>query len=266
MEMTAGTENLRGRPAETPMNSVENQPRSPFRRRLLKAAVGVLAAEVLAGGALWGKDQFDKFFARPTTPTGEIPKPPAVEPDKPASEKAINKVPISELTKRTGLVSVVPFGGQMTAENPYGFSLSIANLTIVHVEKNSVDQGAWVAVSMPGEKLEKIDTGRAIANFDGSQTRELDFKGVTIWVFVDDNIFVTTPGSQGFTRGLGNLEESLIIGKTISFNIGMNQLDKKFQEMNLNSYQLLSASAGKPNIDRSDQAFRFRTTFANKSN
>lgn len=264
MDMTAERAEKLPRPStEAPAKTEEPRPHSPLRRRLLRASVGVLALELLGVGTLKAKEEFDKFFTRPTTSTGEIPKPPVIEPDKPASEKAINKVPLAELTKKTGIISVVPFGGQMSAENPYGFSLAIGNLTIVQVEKNPTDRSAWVAVTTAGERLEKKETGKLITNFDGSQIKELDFKGLTAWILVDDNIFVQVIGSDRFSRGMNSLEKSLIVGSPISFDIGINQLDKKFQEMNLKSYQIMSESAGKSNLDRSDQTFKFRATFAN---
>src|SRR5258708_1314956 len=238
-------------------------------RRANRIVNGVIAAGILAagvGGALWGKDQLNHFLAPPsaTAPSGELPKPPVVEPDKPASEKAINKVPLAELTKKQGFVSIVPFGGTITAEQPYGFSVSFQDLTIVDVTKGEKDKTMWVAVAMPGEKLDREDTGRSTINFDGTKTKEYIYKGFTAWILVTNNILVYPNGpGHGISQGINTVENSLKVGKTISFNASINQNEKNYQDMNWHSYQNLSKNLEKPNNDRSDQTFVFIANFAN---
>lgn len=250
---------------EMTAEQTENKPRSPLRRRLLRAAVGVLGAELLVGGTLWGKDQFDRFFARPTTNQGEIPKPPAVEPDKPATEKEINKVPLAEITKKNGLMSIVPWGGQMNIDRPYGTTLMFQDLTIVAVDKTKNDNrgnSIWVALAMPGEKLMREDVNKKIVNFDKTITEEYVYRGLTAWIHLDDIVFVREgPGSE-FTTGISNLEKKLIVGQSISFEVDINQPNKLYQSMNKASFDLLGSNLEKPNSDRSDQTFKFHATFA----
>lgn len=262
MDMTAErAENLPRPSTETPANTAEAQPRSPFRRRLLKAAVGVLAAESLLAGGLWGKDQFDKFFARPdSSPVTQrdVPDLPKVDQNIPISEKAINRVPLSELTKNSGIISIEPYLLPTSAEDQYGFSLSFLNLTIVHVEKNEANRTAWVALAMPGDRLERKEIGRSSNNFDGTKVEHFFYKGLTPWVLIDDRVITySNVGSNRRFGGLAGLESSLKVGNAISFLCHMNQFNKPYQEINLESFNLLSRNLGKSNADRSGQTFKF---------
>lgn len=269
MDMTAErTERPVNPTDETPARTGEGQPRSPFRRRLLRAAVGVLAAESLVGGALWGKDQFDRFFARPTTVNqGEIPKPPAIEPDKPPSEKAINKVPLAEITKQKGKMVMDVFGGETTEKKPYAFALTFENLTIVAVktveDQQTGEENSWIALAMPGENISRESLRRTVTNFDGTITERYIYKGFTPWFFINRSITVYPNGlDKPAVVGRSDLLPRLQVGETISIKLSINQNNMNYQEMNKDSFDLLEKNLGKPNVDRSDQTFKFRADFA----
>ena len=277
MEVRATAETSQPKPAEKAQEQVTSPaktgegPRDPSRRRLLTKGLritgAVAAAElgVAAGLAAWPKvDQFLKTLApTPTSsPVEAIPTLLPVEPDKPAAEKAINKVPLAPRTIKAGQMDINPFSGTRDTEHPYGFSLGFQDLTIVDVQKNN-NGSIWIALGMPDDKLTRLDLNKKINNFDGTTTEAYMYRGFTAWLLVDDSIFVRKgPVGTQYSQGLSSLESNLVVGNTISLEANMNQIDKIYQDMNKTSFDLLEENLGKPNADRSIQTYKFHANFA----
>lgn len=179
-----------------------------------------------------------------------------------ASEKAINKVPLAPLTKDFGTMAIVPFGGEKTKQNPYGYSLSFQAMTVVDIQQIDTES-MWVAISTDGKKLEKDDAKKSDTNFDGTKTEEYFYKGFTAWILVDNNLVVSQEGSNIGYQGLNMLKSNIAIGKTISFNTSPNQNgNEQYEQMNLKGLDLLNKSVGKDTSDRSKQIFTFKADFA----
>ena len=156
---------------------------------------------------------------------------------------------------------MVPFHAPTSAQHPYGFSLSFQDLTIVAVQKQY--DRTWVALAMPGDALAREDERRRLSNFDGTTVEEYIYTGFTAWILLDGNVVVQRgePGGRVLT-GLEALDENLVVGHSISFNVSINAPKPEYQQMNKASFDLLEADLGRPNSDRSDETFRFYSAFA----
>lgn len=248
----------------TPAKKTEG-PKDPSRRRLilkgLRIAGAVAAAELGMAAGLAAFPTVDRFIksleGSPKKPTSEIPPP--VEPNKPPAEKIINKVRLAELTEKVGYMFMLPLPFKTTAEDPYGFVLDFQDLTIVDVKDAETPDGLWVALAMPGNVLQRQADGDPATNFDGTKTQLYNYRGFTPWIYVDGRTRVAQKGTTvGLGHGVATLKPSLEIGKTISFSSYITQDgERTFRDTNLKSFQLLSENLGKPNLDRSDQTFKF---------
>lgn len=230
-------------------------PKDPFRRRLLKAGVKVLAAELVLGGAKLGADQLiNQLF--PPKPVVKTPEPPPVQTDIPASEKAINQIDLAEITKKQGNMAIVPLSSKTTETEPYSFTLSFQNLTIVDIVNADTPDGLWVALAMPGDVLQRKTFGNPVTNFDGTKTQPYMYTGYTAWIYMDGRTSVFKGSKASLGNGVSVIKPLLEKGKTMSVSSFVIQLGT-LKDLNFKSLELLSQNLGKPNLDRSDQTFKF---------
>lgn len=246
----------------------------PSRKRNAHGNVNlVFSAALLAGSAAglgWVISNIDNSSTQPSASETQIlqedfPTPPALSEQE---KKAINKVPLAEITKKQGVVAMVQFGKEVNAINPYGASISFQDGTIVNVQKDTVNNKVWVALAFGGDKLTKTDTGNTVTNFDGTKTELYLYKGFTAWVEIDNNVVVVQDGSKYGNQGLGFVEKYLKIGNSIDFNVNLNDNGGDYfrttAAMNRYSLSLLDKESrlSKPNIDKSGQTLKFRADFA----
>ena len=229
-----------------------------FRRRLLNAAVNVLVLELALSLALWVVPTLNAILPGGGQ-SAAVPRLLPVEVGTDPARKAINHVPLADLTFGAGM-DIVPWGGPpLRADIPYGFVLVFQNVTIVNVQKGS--DHVWLGLAMPGETLVRYDFNKHVVNFDGTSTEEFHYRGFTAWILVDQSTYFQSGPASRLAQGLSGHEKTLRVGNTLQFTVNITQLSKAYQAMNKASFDLLEKNLGKPNTDRSDQTFRFFANF-----
>lgn len=240
-------------------------PLKPSLRRndhlLARATLATAMAIGAVGATVWiasePRDASDKPL--PTEMQGVFPTPPALSEQE---KKAINEVPLAGITKEQGVLTMAPFGNTVNVENPIGYSLAFQNGTIVAIEMDEINNSMWVALTMPGEKLTREETGVMVTNYDGTETELMNYKGLTAWVQLQNSVVSVFGNSEIGYQGLDRLKNNLKVGQAITVTsiINQDEANTKYKNMDLNSLSLLNNKEGKTNT-RDNAEFIFKGDF-----
>ncbi len=263
--MTTRTGEVLHPPIEEPKLSHKPQLKRRTGRLTNAVIASVLSVASVAGlgGLAWTISQRtnDNYSSGPvpTEAQGGFPAPPtAIETNIPVSEKAINKIPLAEATKKYGGMFMSKILREPTSEFPYGCLFTINKATVVDIVKDNAEDAYWVALVLPGDTTKNVDSGiGSVTNYDGSITKLNNYNGFTAWIELRSNTASFFNGSTNGETGVNRIITNIKNGDAITVEVDLNQSDKKYTQMDLASLNLLNHNIGKPNTDRSDSSIKF---------